>query len=167
MKRKIQILVLLLAAAGCLWLLWQRLFPNDERIIRQRIDHLATLLSVPEHPTLTGNLAAGDRLRDYLATDIELDIDLPGEGRRAFSGRQEIVQLAVATRPGLAGMTVRLLDVQVSLNPDHDQATVSLTGRATLPGRRELFVQEIKLTLRKEDSQWRIAKGETVRTLQL
>jgi hypothetical protein len=166
-KKRLQTLLLVSVAATCVVVLYQRWFPNDEKLIRRRLDSLATLVSVPEHPTATGNLAAGDRLRDFLTADIELDIEVPGEGRHTVVGRQDILQTVVASRAGLGGLRVQFLDPQVALDPAQPTATADLTVRATQPGQGEFFVQELKLILRKEDRQWRICKVQTMRTLKL
>jgi hypothetical protein len=166
-KKRIQLVLLLVVAAASLVVLYQRFFPNDEKLIRRRLDNLARIACVPEGPTPAGSLAAGDRLRDFLTSNVVLDLDLLGDGRHRLAGRQEIIQAAVAIRNSLGGLKVEFLDVQVALDAEHQNATVELTLRATQPGRRDIFAQEVKVHLMKEDQQWRIDKAETVRTLTL
>jgi hypothetical protein len=155
------------AAAACLVVLSRHFFPDDEKTIRRRLTSLAESLSVPEHPTTTGNLAAGERLRDFLAAEVEVDVEVPGEGRHTFSGRQDVIGAALAARGSLGGVSVQFIDVLVTLGANRETATVDLTVRATPPPPREFFAQEVRLSLRKEGRPWRILKAETVQTLKL
>ncbi|MBI5384907.1 MAG: nuclear transport factor 2 family protein [Verrucomicrobia bacterium] len=165
MKNKIQTTLLLLVAAGILYFLYERYFPNEEKVIRQRLAKLAEVASVPDRPTVTGNLAAADRLRDFLSPDIEIEVDVPGEGRQTMQGRGEIVQAVVAARTQLKGLKVALFDIHVTLDPGQETATAELTLRATHSGDKDFFVQELKLKLRKEDRLWRVWRAETMKTL--
>jgi hypothetical protein len=166
-KKKLQTSLLLLAAAGCLLLLYRHFFPNEEKRIRRMLGELAEVTSIPNRPTPTGNLAAVNRLRDFLATEVEVDVEVPGEHRHSFVGRQEIVQAALAARANLQGLKVELFDVTVTLDPGRETATVNLTVRVTQGSDRDFLVEELKLRLKQEDRQWRLTKAETVRTLKL
>ncbi len=166
-KNRLQAVLGLAAAAVCALILYQHLFPNDERVIRRRLDRLAAITSVPDNPGLTSTLAAADRLRDYLTSDAEIEIERPGERRYTLTGRQDIIQTWVATRSSLAGLKVSFVDLEVVLDPGRRAATAQVTVRATQASQRDSFVQEFKLQLTKEDGQWRIRRAETVRTLKL
>jgi hypothetical protein len=166
-KKSIQTGLLLLVAAVAVLVLYQRLFPNEERTIRQRLQKLAEVVSIPDQPTTAGNLAAGDRLRDFLAADLTLQLEVPGESRHSLTGRQEAIQAFVAARASLAGLRVQFLDLQVVVDPGRQTATVNLTARATQAGQQDFWVQELTLRLRKDDRLWRLVRVETVRALQL
>jgi hypothetical protein len=166
-KSRLQTAFLLAAAAACLVLLYRHFFPNEEAVIRRQLARLAEHLSVPAHPTTAGNLAAADHWRDALAAEIGVDVEVLGEGRHTLSGRQEVIGAMLAARGSLGGLKVQFVDVLVSLDPGRQTATVNLTVRATQPRQRDLFAQEAKLTLRKEERRWRILRAETVRTLKL
>jgi hypothetical protein len=166
-KKKIQTILLLLVAGACLLFLYRHFFPNEEKRIRRMLGELAEVTSIPSRSTPAGNLAAVNRLRDFLTAEVEVDVELPGEHRHSLVGRQELVQAALAARANLQGLKVEFLDVAVTLDPGRETATVNLTVRVTQAGERDFLVEELKLALKQEDRQWRLAKAETVRTLKL
>jgi len=166
-KSRLQILAVAAIGIACLVFLFQRLFPNEERRIRKRLDGLASLVASAEGGSTARGLLAADRLRDYLTSDIEIEIEVPGERRQTFSGRQDIIRAALAARAAYGGLKVAFLDVRVTLGPGNESASVSTTVRASQPGQRDVFYQEMKLTLQQEDRQWRVRKAETVKSLQL
>jgi ketosteroid isomerase-like protein len=157
----------LLILLGLGWLGWQHLFPNEERRVRRTLDDLAGALSISASESIVGTGLAVDRLLSYATLDIEVEVDVPGEGPHTFSGREEIRDAALAARRNLGEVKVQFLDVDVALAGDKQTATVELTVKATQPGAKEFFVREMKLQLRKQDSQWRISRAETVKPLKL
>lgn len=167
MKSKIQISVLLLLAAGCLLLLYQRYFPNEERRIRRLLAGVAQAASVPEHPSVTARLAAADRLRDYLTAGVEVEVDVPGGGRQTLAGRQEIIQGVLTAQAQLPRFQIEFLDLSVTLDAERQTAQTELTARVRQGADPNWVVQELKFQLKKEDGQWRVAKVETVKTLKL
>lgn len=167
MKRKLQFILLLLIAGGCGLFLYRYCFPDHEKLIRQNLASLAKIASFPKRPTTTANLAAGDRLRNLLSADITLEVDVPLEGRQTLAGRPEIIQAVLAARANFNGLKVQFLDVSVLVDPAGQTATAELTARATQPGEREFFVQQIKFTLKNEDRHWRFSRIETIKTLKL
>lgn len=157
----------LLILLGLGWVGWQHLFPNEERRVRRTLDGLAEAVSIPASESIVGTGLAVDRLLGYVTPDIEAEVDVPGEGRHTFSGREEIRDAALAARRSLSDLKVQFLDVDVALAGDRQTATVELTVKATQPGAKEFLVQEMKLQLRKEDRQWRVSRAQTVKPLKL
>ena len=82
-----------------------------------------------------------------------------------MAGREEIQQAALAARASVTALIVTFPDVTVMVNADHESAAADLTLQAQVPGQPDMFVQEVKITLRKINGQWLIVKAETVRTL--
>ncbi len=165
MKNKVQTIVLLLFAAGIVFFLYQRWFPNEEKRLRTMLFKLAETATVPEKSGTVGDLATAERLRDYFTADVVVAVEAPGEGEFHAVGRPEIVEAALTARKMFRGLKVQFLDINVTLGPDKQTATAELTARVTLKGEKDFFVQELKLQLKQEDRQWHIAKAETVRTL--
>jgi len=152
---------------GLGWLNWQHFFPNEERRIRRMLDDLAQTASIPASQSVVGMGIAVDKLLSYVTVDIQVDVDVPGEGRHAFSGREEIRDAALLAHRNLSDLKVQFLDVNVALAADKRTATVELTAKATQKGAKEFLVQEVKMQLRKEDGQWRVSRAETVKVLKL
>jgi ketosteroid isomerase-like protein len=157
----------LLILAGLGWLGWQHFFPNEEHRIRRMLDDLAQTASIPASESVVSTGLAVENLLSYATPDIEVDVEVPGEGRHLFSGRQEVRDAALLARRNLGELKVQFLDVDVALAGDKQTATAELTVKATQPGAKEFLVQELKLQLRKEDGQWRVRQVETVKPLKL
>ena len=55
--------------------------------------------------------------------------------------------------------------MNVTIDPDGQSAKVNLTGKAAMPGQRDISAQEFNFNLKKVDGKWLIYHIETVRTL--
>lgn len=153
------------AVAGSLLLAYWQLVPSDETRVRRVLDHLARAASIPARPTPAGMILALDRLSGCLSRDVTVVVDLPGEGRRTFTGRSELLEAAKAAWANRQSAKVEFLDLDVKLDPAKENATAELTARVSQAGERDFFVQEFRLQLRKQDDQWRIHRAELVRVL--
>ena len=158
-------LCLLAALAGLAFWLWTVFFPNPETVIRKRLDKVAKLVSFGSKE---GNIALAAnvmQLSSYFATNVEITVDTPAQSKQTLTGRDELTQAAMAARNMVRGLDVEFLDQTITLAPDKLSATVSLTGKARVPGDRDLLVQELKFYLQKINGDWLIVRIETVRTL--
>lgn len=165
MKQKLQTFALLLVAAGIVFFLYQRWFPNEEKRVRETLLKLADAASTPDSSGTLASLAAADRLRDFFTAEAELKVEAPGEGEFHAVGRADILQAALGARNRYPGLKVQFLDINVTVGVDNQTATAELTARVTLKGEKDFQVQELKLQLNQEDRHWRVARAETVRTL--
>lgn len=163
---KIFIRLCLLAALGALgfWL-WTVFFPSPETVIRKHINKVAELLTFDSKEGQFARLANVQELTGFFSPDVEIVVDTPAHGRETMSGREELSQKAMGARMVLGGLQVDFVDLNVTLNAGGTEATVLLTGRASVAGDRDQFVQELKFTLRKIDGDWLIVRIETIRTL--
>jgi hypothetical protein len=156
---------LVAAAAGLVFWLWTIFFPNPEAVIRKRLDKVAALVSFGAKEGNIAKAASVMQLTSYFATNVEITVDTPAQSKQTLSGRDELTQAALAARNMLSGLNVEFLDQSIILSPDKLSATVSLTGKARVPGDRDLLVQELKFYLQKINGDWLIVRIETVRTL--
>ena len=154
----------LLVLAGLLYLGWARFFPSEPEKIRRTLVHLAETASVPAHPKTVGTILAFDRLNGFFMPDVEVIVDVPGEGVHTFSDRQELMQIIRAGWVNLRDMKIEFLDIVVRVNSE-DSATAELTAKATQPGQKDFLFQEFKLQLKKKEGDWRIAHAESVKVL--
>jgi hypothetical protein len=91
-------------------------------------------------------------------------LDAPLNLQRAFESREEIAQVALASRSLLGGgLKVEFLDVNVTIGADKQTALADLTARVKINGSADVIVQEIKFSLQKTDGQWLITHIETIR----
>ena len=158
-------LCLLAALVALGWWLWTVFFPNPETVIRKRLDKVATLISFGTKEDNIAKIANVQQLTGYFATNIEITVDTPAQSKQTLTGRDELTQAALGVRSVLSGLSVEFLDQTITLSADKTEATVSLTGKARVPGDRDLLVQELKFYLRKINGDWLIVRIETIRTL--
>jgi len=65
----------------------------------------------------------------------------------------------------LANRWLGFQDALVTIDPDGQSAKVNLTGKAVVPGERDISAQEFNFKLKKVNGKWLIYHVETVRTL--
>ena len=164
MKTAVRIgLVVALAVLG-VWL-WTILFPGPEKVIRRRLLDLARTVSSPGDESDLMRLAAARRVAEFFSTNIEVNIESPRFGRRAFMDRDQITQGALYARSRPGGLQVAFPDITVTVAPDKQSAEADVTVQARWGAETDPTVQEMKFTLSFVDGQWLIPRVETVRTL--
>ena len=157
------VLLAALVALG-VWL-WFVLFPSPEKIIHQRLTELARTASFSSGEGNLARLAAAQTLAGFCATNVEVDINVPGRVQHTLVGRDEIKEVALGVRTRLSGLKVTFPDINIAVAPDKQSAVVDLTIEANIAGEHEPIVQEMKFTFQKTDDGWLITRVETVRTL--
>jgi len=144
---------------------WSVLFPSPENVIRSRLAELAKTASfAPDEGTLARAYNA-QKTSAFFATNVEINVNVPGYAAQTLSGRDEALQAAMAARSRFKGLKVEFLDVNVTLGTDWQTAVANLTGKATVPGEHDMFAREFNFLLRKVDGKWLIYRVETVKTL--
>ncbi|MGA3266672.1 MAG: hypothetical protein ABSE16_07610 [Verrucomicrobiota bacterium] len=157
------VLIAALAAFGA-WL-WFVLFPSPETIVRKQLAALARTASFAPGEGNLAKLAAADKLAGFFATNVEVNIDVPGHLDHNFVGRDEIQQAALGARESLASLKITFPDLNVTVAPDKQSAVVDVTVVANAAGQSDSFVQQMKFTFQKTEDGWLISRVETVRTL--
>jgi hypothetical protein len=165
MKIATRLFLIALVAAVGVWL-WGVLFPNPDRVIRKRLAEAARAASFAPGESYFSRLSGARRLSDFCATNVEVNIDIPGHQDRQWNGREEILQAALGARATLNSLNVTFPDVSLIIGPDKESALADLTAEARISGDSDLFVQEMKFTLSKVGGQWLITRVQTVQTLQ-
>jgi hypothetical protein len=164
MKWALRILgVALLAGAG--YWAWLTFFPGPEQVIQKRLQSLARATSFPRNEAALPRLANAQAMANFFTTDVEVTVDIPGRSQQTFSGREEVLQAAVAARSSVNGLNVDFFDIIITVAPDRQSAVANLTARARIPTEKDFYVQELKLGLRKVGGDWLIFRVETVKTL--
>jgi hypothetical protein len=161
-----RVVLLAVFAALAFWL-WTILFPNPEKIIRRRLEEVAKHASFTADESSLTRLAGAQSLAGYFSTNAEINLNSLEEGQYDFIGRDQITQAALAAGSVLGSLSVKFLDVSVSLAPNKQSATADLTVDANVSGQPNTIVNEVKITLRKISGQWFITRVETIRTLSI
>jgi hypothetical protein len=164
MKRAIPILVIA-ALIGIAFWLWTVLFPSPENVIRSRLNTLARNISFSSKGGLLGQAYDAQKAADFFTTDVDVDLNVPGYDSITLHGRDEVLQVAMASRSRLSSLKVEFPDMNVTIDPGGQTAKVNLTAKAIVPGERDISAQEFNFMLKKVDGKWLIYKVETVKTL--
>jgi hypothetical protein len=159
------VLAAALVALG-VWL-WFVLFPSPEKVIRKRLMGLAHTASFSSNEGNLARLAAAQNLAGFFATNVEININVPGRIQHNFLGRDEIKEAVLGARSTLGGLKVQFPDINITVVPDKQSAVADLTVEARVSGEQDLIVQEMKFTLQKTDGEWLVTRVETVRTLSI
>jgi hypothetical protein len=163
---KIVLRLALLAAAITVgvWL-WTILFPSPEKIIRKHLNSVAADASfeAKQNPLVAANNA--EMLAGFFATNVEINLDVPGRFQQSFASREEITQAAITAHAVVGGLKIQFLDPDVEVGADKLSATADITVKAQATGDRDFIVQEMKFTFQKISGNWLITRVETVRTL--
>jgi hypothetical protein len=159
---KLVLLAALIALGVWLWLIF---FPGPEKIIRQRLAKLAQKVSFSASEGNFTRMATAQTIPNYFATNVEVNLDVPGRVAHNFIGRAEITQAVLLSRTTVKGLSVKFPDVNVTVAPDKKSAVADLTVEAAISGQSDVIVQELKVTFQKIEGEWLIVHIETVRTL--
>ena len=157
------ILLFLIAAAG-LWL-WAVVVPGPEKAIRQHLSKTARAASFNANEGSLERLSNIGAFANCFSPDAQVTLESPGGGSQSFTGRDDLMRAAGVARTMATALRVDFLDASLVVAPDGENATVDLTVRATVPSDRDVFVQEMKLYLKKFGRAWLIIRAETVKTL--
>ncbi len=144
---------------------WTALFPPPERVIRQRLTELARAASFTPNEGALAQFDNASRFASFFTTDVEAIIDVPGRSQQTFSGRDSVLAAAMSARPLTGSLTVEFFDILVSVGPAKTTAIANLTAKVRVPGDKDFYVQEMKVTLQKLGRKWLIQRAETVKTL--
>ena len=164
MKRVFQVLVLAgLVVLGC-WL-WTVMFPSPEAVVRNRLNALAKALSFKSGSGMLSQAFHAENAAEFFTTDADIEVNVAGFDPLTLHGREEIQQAAMLARQRLSSLKIEFPDMNITIDPGGQTAKVNLTGKAEIPGERDISAQEFNFLLKKVDGKWLIYKIETVRTL--
>ncbi|HVY69161.1 MAG TPA: hypothetical protein VHH73_04500 [Verrucomicrobiae bacterium] len=156
----IAVATLALAAFGIWWLF----FPGDQRVIRSRVEKIARLASVGAGESQILRVSKTERLVDMLAADVGVSLEGTGADFTSFAGKDQFAEGLRVARLRARQAKVQLLDVVFDSEPDGQQAVTRMAALAEVDGEQNRVAQEIRISWRKVDGQWLIAKIETVKS---
>ncbi|MBI2928263.1 MAG: hypothetical protein HYY24_21550 [Verrucomicrobia bacterium] len=143
-----------------------RLFPNDERIIRTRLTTLAEKTSFGPRDGVLAKAARASQVTDFFSAEATIRLAHASREEVDLNGRADISQALTAAHTRLKGLRVEFPDILVTVEPDKTSATALLTAKAEITGEKELYVHELKLTLKKVEREWLITSVEDFKTLE-
>jgi hypothetical protein len=167
MRRGITQLILLAVALALGFWTWRVLFPGPEYLIRKHLMELAQLASFSSNEAPLAKAINSEKMVALCTPDVEISIDTGGRGQHTIKGREDLGHAALAARSAISGLTVEFLDVNITIDPDKQSATVDLTAKGKIAGESDLLVQELKFFFKKIGGSWLISRVESVKALSL
>jgi hypothetical protein len=163
---KILFRIFLLAALAAVgWLAWTLLYPDPKTVIQHRLTKLAEIASFPPDEGNIRRVANIEKMGSFFTEDAQVMLDIPGVEVHTISGRQELMQMALAAKGLDGGLKAELLDPDIQINSGNQSALVDVTLKARAGRDTDLIVQELKFTLKQTNGDWLITRVETVQTL--
>lgn len=165
-RRRILVLVLVIAAALVGFLLWSR-DPRAREIrrIQTRLEEFARSLSFTDKDPPFVRLGYAGRAVGFFADPVQFDMTL---GSRVLQGPVPVERLregAAGLRATSAGLSIRFSDIAVDLDQTSTNASAHLTARIFFAGDNDYLVQEFRMRLEKSNADWRVREVRTVRTM--
>src|SRR6185312_1178775 len=164
MKRAIQIVAAVAIIGLAVWG-WTALHPSPEKAIHARLDNLAKTLSIKSGSGALAQAYGAEKVSEFFTQDVDVDVNLSGFEPVSIQGRDEVMGVAMRARSRFTSLKVEFPDMNITIDPDGQSARVNLTGKAIVPGERDISAQEFNFKLKKVNGKWLIYHVETVRTL--
>lgn len=158
------VVVLAVLAALGIWL-WTIFFPSPEKIIRKDFAALATDVSFTKDENGLVKIAHAESVPEFFASNVVVDITIPGHERETIMGQEQIQQAVVMSHQVATDLQVHFPDVIVTVAPDKQSATADVTVDADVSGEKHAVLQELKFSFQKTGRDWLIDKVETVQVL--
>jgi hypothetical protein len=146
---------------------WQFFFPNPQKLILKRLARVAELASFRGNEALASRLLNVRNLVECFSPNVQIHVGIEGTSERSLEGRPDLQQAILLIRSTMNGLVVEFVDMTVEVAPDRQTATASMTLKASVPGEKDLAVQELKMKFEKIDGEWLISRVESVKTLSL
>ncbi|MGH7939611.1 MAG: hypothetical protein ACREFR_00880 [Limisphaerales bacterium] len=164
MKFFLRVVVVIALAALGFWA-WTAFFPSPEKIVRNRLARLARDVSFSAGENNLVKIADAQSVPTFFASNVEVNIEVPGHQRETLMGRDDIQTAALASRQQMSQLAVKFPDVNVTVAPDRNSALADVTLDATISGQQDAIIQELKITFQKGDGQWLISTVQTVQAV--
>jgi len=164
MRTLVRIVAILVALAAAYYA-YRWCFPDDEAVIRTRLDDLAATVS---HSSAEGfaQLTRAAKFGTFFTEDVVIEI---GGGVASIRGRDTVMALAAKAQVPGEGFTIRFVDVTVVVDPSGLSALATMTATAqgrSLGDYQAIDARELEMGWRKVDGEWQIDRVTGVETLQ-
>lgn len=157
----------ILAALGAVIALLRFFFPGNEAEIRRTLNRAARLASFEGNEGSLGRLSQAAELASLCTSDVVVRLDWLGGVYGGLDGRDAVRNAAISAANFATRFQIRALDIEFrSIDPPNARVRMALSADGDAAPSREINAQEFECTLRKVGRKWRIARVETVKTLQ-
>ncbi len=158
--------LLVLIAAGVGFWLYNDPAAREIRRIQERLTAFAREASFTASDSPLSRVAYATTVSRYFTDPVELDVTV-NEETVGHLTRARLEELANIIRNTVRSLRMEFLDIVVELDDPSRLATAHLTAKIEFPGNgQDYWIQELKLTLVREDGTWRIRDMTTVSTFE-
>lgn len=165
MKRRLFHILWIAALAALGFWGWRAWFPGPEQVIRRQLAELAQTASFSAGQSPLSKLANAQKIGAFFLPEVEITLEVPGRSQVAFHNRDELLEAAMAATSAAGSLSLKFVDIHVTLAPDRQSAVANLTVQAAVNQEKNAYVQELNFYWTKFEGQWRIRRVENVKTL--
>lgn len=159
------LLIILGLLGGAAFWGYKRFFPDDEIMVRRRLNELAQAASFGASEKPLSSLAGASGLAGFFTPDVLIKVHGIGGEEGGFRGRERVQELALAARRETQFLSVQFLTPEVIVDRPAGTAIVQTTVRAQTGGQSEPFLQLLKLDWQKTEGKWLVSRVATVEAL--
>jgi hypothetical protein len=166
MEKLIRVAVVAALLGLGIWV-WQAFFPNQQKVIRSELNHIAQLASFDQNEGPMAKLANATELASFFTADAEVTVQILEFPKQIFQGHNDLVRGIMFVRMRWSSLSVEFVDINIAFEPGKQAATANLTGKIRIAGEGDFTPQELKFVLEKAGrKKWLIRRIETVKTFQ-
>ena len=166
MRRILPIILIVLLVSGG-FLLYRYWFPSDQARIKQLLNQAAESASVNPDSSLFSKLGAVNKLLDLCADDIEILVNAPGIQRRSIRGRDQLQEVMTMVQGSQREIEISLRDLTVDVDESGVDASAQFIAQARVDRLQDSIYQEFRVSLVRQDGDWKIRKVEPLQALGL
>ena len=141
-------------------------FPDDEAVIRARLDDLAATVSHTGGGEGFSMIARAAKFGTFFTQDVLIEI---GGGFAPIRGRDTVLAIAAKAQVPGEGFIISFVDVTVTVEPSGSSALATLTATAqgrSLGDLQAIDARELEMAFLKVDGEWQIDRVTGVETIQ-
>jgi len=163
LKKLIPIILLLAFAVGGFF--GWKAYNSDERRITRKLQALPELLTWNPRDGNIVRLGRANNLKEMLAQNITIEVNVGRGEVRGIEGRQEVYQALLAAQSSGMALKVEIPAIKATVTSTEAASAELTTFLYVGNDNREPFLQELAMELVKVEGEWLISKVRTIRTL--
>lgn len=160
MKRSLQLIILLIAAAAG-YFAWTWMNPSPEKAIQKQMEKLAETLQIKPAEGNIARVAAINKTLSFFTSQIVINGDGMSQFNETIQGRTELQQALFAARQRLDG-GIQFYDIHIRVDPGATNAVCDFTAVARQSGQNDSYRQDVRAHFQKIDSAWLINRVDPI-----
>jgi hypothetical protein len=141
---------------------WTVAFPNPRKAVMRRLEKLAQLASFPANEGQLAKLANVQRIGGFFSDQVVVNLSVRGAEGHTFNNRDDLVQAIQTARMAVSSAQAKFLDPKIEITPGNQEAIVGVVVTVDINGEQNVWVEDLKIEMKKMDGDWLITRVETV-----